>query len=1186
MDRYLPSALLLLLCAVALAKQGRTYYDDAWMARVQWKIEQHEWARGRVEAARAQCEWLVGMSDQELWDFIPPPEQMRAINVHIAHDCPRCGDEVNRKAGHYPWIISRDLPFKVKCPVCGTVFPENDFQPWNTEGLEGKPAEGPGCVDEGIGWLDVRDGRRYYFVPYYVYWQRWARDILGGLRDLRAAYLLTGEPIYAHKAGLMLAKIGSEYDRFDYRVQCYHEGKFNINGRISDRIWSTGDDTEIAQTYDAIYPALAEDEQLREFLALKGIDDARQTIEDTMLFTMVRDVMSGYVAGNMGMHQVTLATLAIVLDNDDPDRGPTTADMREWLMSGPGRIEDLLWNGFTREGLGAEASPGYSSLWCKKFYEMAELLPKLGVDIWSIPRLKKMADIGIDLTIAGRFAPSIGDSGGIRGSGPIALSPQLQGLAFTHYGDPRHALALVDMGAGNRDLLTDYFDEQRAAEVAAATPRIELQTRDLGGYGLAILETGKGEDRRALSLYYGDASGGHGHYDRLNVEMFAYGQVVLSEDGYPTPFTRPDFHQWRRADTHKHYCVMVDELPQLNLYRGDLHSLVSLPELQMVDASAEGAYEGIASLYRRTSSLIDISPERSYLLDIFRVRGGGQHDWCFHGPGFPQFQFTGGDPGPVQAKGTLAGEDVEYGQKPPARASTTDIPVDLAGAEGVLTGDEHYRVLGENGFTPHVAGVVTYKVGSELRCRLPRLEAGRYKLLLQYWDHKPSSSELELTLGPTVIPVVITTEDRQDYRWMGQVIDLPQAAETLKLAVKSTERNYVMINRMVISRDLQAEQPAVPIEVSSGFQGLFNVRRLQPQAGWGATWSNPDANLNVTLTVPAGCAQEVIIADGEPEAQVGNPHTIEYLLGRNRGEDLLSKYVAVVEPHQGPAAVSDVTLLAAEAAAPETVGVRVEREGAVDLIHSALDATQQTSWSGLPKPLSVRAEYAVVTVDDQGVQRAMLVGGGRIEYGDFSLEAADPPRGKVLSVDPGANTITIDAALPAVDPFIDRVIIIGNELRRTSHTIKSVHVEGDTTTLGFGDLLFVIGMNVATGFDEGASIIRTQQPVSGYGKIEGGRHSGRWLYNEDYSQCCLIQAVAGQTLTLSGVDGTLESIYTDADGDGRRRLWISDIGPNDGYRIPTACYVTRIQGGGYRVEGASRAGRGSGQAGLGAGAGQ
>ena len=268
----------------------------------------------------------------------------------------------------------------------------------------------------------------------------------------------------------------------------------------------------------------------------------------------------------------------------------------------------------------------------------------------------------------------------------------------------------------------------------------------------------------------------------------------------------------------------------------------------MVDAWREVAYDGIASLYRRTSSLIDISP--SVHLSTSSA-GGTQHDWCFHGPGFPQFQFTGGDPGPVQDKGTLAGEDVEYGKKPPARPNVVEVPVDLAAAEGVLTGDEHYRVLGEKGFTPHVAGVVTYRAGSQLQCRLPRLEAGRYKLLLQYWDHQPSSSELELTLGPTVIPVVLTTQDTQDYRWMGQVIDLPQAVETLKLTVKSTERNYVMINRLVISRDLQAEQPAAPVEVSSGFQGLFNVRRLQPQGGWGATWSNPRP-ISTSRSDPAG----------------------------------------------------------------------------------------------------------------------------------------------------------------------------------------------------------------------------------------------------------------------------------------------------------------------------------------------
>ena len=76
-----------------------------------------------------------------------------------------------------------------------------------------------------------------------------------------------------------------------------------------------------------------------------------------------------------------------------------------------------------------KVSPSYSSGWCRSFYRIADLLPRLGVDIWDNPKLKKMADIGIDMTVAGRFCPDIGDSGGIKGSGPIARSAELQGRA-------------------------------------------------------------------------------------------------------------------------------------------------------------------------------------------------------------------------------------------------------------------------------------------------------------------------------------------------------------------------------------------------------------------------------------------------------------------------------------------------------------------------------------------------------------------------------------------------------------------------------------------------------------------------------------------------------------------------------------------------------------------------------------
>ncbi|MCD6361744.1 MAG: hypothetical protein J7M38_12890, partial [Armatimonadetes bacterium] len=559
MKLLLLGALLVVTGMTAQAKSARTYYDDETMARMRAKIEAHDWARAQVEAAGRRAQWHLQMSDEELWDFVPPPEQMRAINVHIGHDCPVCGPEITRKAGHYPWKMDRDRPFKVTCPVCGRTFPDNDFVPWNTEGLAGEPATGERPTDYGLGWL-APDGRRYWFVAYYIFWQRWVRDIIGGMEDLGRAYLLTGDPKFGHACAVMMAKVADEYRRFDYPTQGYHEGRFGIPGRISDRIWTTGDDTRIALAYDAIYPIFDEDPGLLAFLRGKGITDPRRTIEHDMLAVMAEDVLGGRTcAGNMGMHQRTACVLAIVLDNDDPDLGPTTDRMREWLMSGDGRVEDLLWNGFWRDGMGAESSPSYSSSWCRNFYEIADLLPRLGVNIWDNPKLKKMADIGIDMAINGRWGPDIGDCGGPRGGGPPGRWPKVIGEAFTHYGEPRHAQLLAAMGAHSRDLFEDWFDEDAVARVVEEHgPDFALPTRDIGGYGLAILEAGAGEHQRGLSLYYGSAEGGHGHHDRLNIEMWALGRPMMPEDGYPTPFTRPDFWQWRSTDTYKHYCVVVD----------------------------------------------------------------------------------------------------------------------------------------------------------------------------------------------------------------------------------------------------------------------------------------------------------------------------------------------------------------------------------------------------------------------------------------------------------------------------------------------------------------------------------------------------------------------------------------------------------------------------------------------------
>jgi len=990
------------------------------MAEVARKVASFQWAKDYIENVRKRCAWLVEMSDEELWNFVPPPEQLRAINVCIGHDCPVCGEEITRKGGHYPWIISREKPFKLQCPVCNNIFPTNDFKPWNTEGLAGKPETGERCVDNGLGWINPKDGRRYYFIPYYIFWQRWARDILGGMRDLAEAYLLTDDPVYARKCAVLLCKVASEYERFDYAKQVYHEGRFGIRGRIMDYIWSTGNDSTMALAYDAIFPALARDEGLAAFLKQKGIDDAIQCITH-MLHIMVKDVMSGYVAGNMGAHQKTLCHLAIVLDNDDPAKGPTTKEMREWLMSGPGRVEDLLWNGFWREGLGGESSPGYSIGWCHSFYEIAALLPKIGVDIWSHPKLKKMADIGLDLTVAGKFCPSIGDCGSCFGRERVGWTPELLGRAFMHYRDARHAKALKLIGARSQDLWTNLFDEEAVNRVVAEQgTEIEFRTRNLGGYGLAILESGKEPHRRAVTLYYGDANGGHGHKDRLNIEMFAFDRPVLTEDGYPTPFHRPDFYDWRGANTYRHYLVMIDEAPHHNRNAGNLNTLVSAPGLQLADASAETVYPGVASLYRRTTALVDISEEQSYLLDIFRVRGGKQHDWCFHGPPFPEFTIRGGTPGPVQEKGTLAGEDVPFGAKPP----------------------QH--------------------------------------------------------------------------------------------------------------------------DGSCGFQGLFHIQRMRPAGIWSASWRLPQEDVSLTMMMPAGCTEEVITAFGVPELVPNAPEKIQYVLARNKlaaegkEETLFSRFIAVCEPHRGKPSIDSIELLRGKPAALETVGAVIKRGNLRDYIHSALNPNAHCLWETPLGSLEVEGEFALLTTDERGVQRAYLVNGTAIKLGDFVLSSPPPLAAKVVDVDFGQNAIILDTVVPHPEKLPGTVVIISNDQHKTSYTITSAKVEGKRTVLSFGDVLYIVGMGAVAAVDEQAHVITADRDLVGYGCTDAGRHQGRYLYNETKTKGLKIAAVQGRRqFVLEKGSGALDEIFTDADRDQRRLYWISDIGPGDTVFIPAVTSYTR-----------------------------
>ena len=674
--------------AAALAKTARTYYTDADVAAIRARAKNPSYAR-EVRAILEKAELLTSRSDEELWDMVPEADLPRALNVRFGFDCPVHGKEVFKVGGHYPWIMSPDKPFKVQCPVGKEVYPSNDFHAYWKGGMKEKLDTKQKYVDDGNGWVD-EEGNRYWFAAHYNFWGHWRRTILDGVTACGQAYLLTGDPKYAHTAAVVMARISQVYPAMDYRNQAYHSGKWpaGINGRILDYIWENSTAVNFATTYDAIYDTLDGDEKLRAIASARGVKDVKAAIEQDILQEQAGDVFEKKIWGNK-LEVNTMSVLALVLDNDDPKKGKTTKESIEWVLRGPGELEFTLYNGFDRDGIGAESSPGYSSMWNVNAINAAENLARLGLDLGKEPKWRRVAKGVHELRILDDRTAHIGDHGGTIDGSPQLVRPDLLGFAVRQFDDADAARLLVrgrekaaTRPSKNADATTapateeadvveplfsrQPFDAAKLKELAAkATLPDAPYTRDMGGYGLAILEANDGGPigNRSAYVYYGSPAAGHGHLDRLNLGYTLLGRDVFSDLGYPSHWG--PMSDWWVRNTPSHYCVMVDGRAQETKLAGHLTMFADLDGLKLAEAQANRTWKGgKVKDYRRLAALLDTgTPGSTLLIDAFVVEGGKQHDYSFHGLPFGKFAYDG-KLVKEQAEGTLAGEDVAFDTKP------------------------------------------------------------------------------------------------------------------------------------------------------------------------------------------------------------------------------------------------------------------------------------------------------------------------------------------------------------------------------------------------------------------------------------------------------------------------------------------------------------------------------------------
>lgn len=691
-------------------KTRPTYYTPEKIAAARRNIADYGWAAELRDRAVAAAQPLIDAGDAWAWSAVSTQGLPRSYAVNQALGSPITGTDIY-DYGNYPWRADPyGRPWKLVDPSSDYVFPTNDFGAYYASGLDANgnfqreladasllvnelyPERGPSWgVDDGYGWID-ENGAKWTFVAYYNHWWVWygTGGVLStGLQALKDAYLYTGDLSYAHRGLVVLDRIADVYPSMDTAPYPRQDGYLHSDGltgkgKVVGSIWETGLSRNLVAAYDAFYPALAngDDAGVVPFLSERATryglpakdtaDAIRANLENGIVRQVYPGVLEAKIRGNFGMLQSSLAMAAVVLD--EPTATKQWLDFvfapgglvskPDWHVTG-GNVGPTLVNEIDRNGWANEGAPGYNVLWIGHMLAVADILAGYdgypSADLYVNPKYQKMFRARPRLTMLGKYTPSIGDTG--QTGKPLVLgTAQDYVTSFERYGDKEFAqMAYLVNGKSTDNLYGGVFStdidgvRQAIENVIAEHGPLALPSEDLTGFGFAALRDGAGADQRGLTMYYG-RNQGHGHRNALYIDLFGSGMDLAPALGYPE-FADNNAHrrEWS-SNTVAHNTVVVDATPHAPQIVGRPHGFLDSPYVKRVDVEAPAVYPQ-TSLYRRGCALVRVDEQHSYVIDVFRVRGGSQHHVSFHGG--EGSVSTEGLSLVAQPTGTYAGPDAE-----------------------------------------------------------------------------------------------------------------------------------------------------------------------------------------------------------------------------------------------------------------------------------------------------------------------------------------------------------------------------------------------------------------------------------------------------------------------------------------------------------------------------------------------
>lgn len=639
--------------------------------------------RQRAQSGSLPGQAWLQVPDEQIWKMQPDSTIPRWHWTNLQEGCPVHGREIYKVRAFYPWKWSLALPYdwKITCPIGGESYPSNDFA--NGDMVSGDFA------DDGIGGAHARNGVKYGFIAELC--QAYSRHMLTVAPECADAYLATGDVRYVHKALVAMCRVAEEYAYLATMTQHRHRNTQSQVERLGPAPFSEGpclahsglttymihhQGAAHAEAYDKIFPAIEQDQEIIPFLRRRGYEvrtheDVRRFIEENLFGVVLQALMDGATHANPPVSQRAVARIAEALNYR---RGH---ELLDWLYDGSGGMRAFLINQYFKDGAPFESTGGYNGIHVEELgpiVESVERLRQLRPEAYPpekypvLSRQRRYRDVfnfAMDTVSIDRTFPKVGDQGAWPRFQVLPRSTWQNGVtaaAYEHayplFKDPKFAWALANAPTWKPSLEFPYTREQIEQEARKQPDDWNDRSLLRDGYGLAMLRSGRGDQKRTLWLNYGRTRW-HAHDEVMQIGLDAHRSEILGHLGYPRNWNHWEVN-WithlvaRQFPTHEMVgaaTLFADAGPvQVAEARAEKFALLEGPRRYQIDPD---------NWQRRLIALVDVSDEEFYCLDLYRIHGGKEHWWSFHAQE-GDFSTEGLNLG-NREPGTLAGREVPYG---------------------------------------------------------------------------------------------------------------------------------------------------------------------------------------------------------------------------------------------------------------------------------------------------------------------------------------------------------------------------------------------------------------------------------------------------------------------------------------------------------------------------------------------